>query len=129
MEGKVSRGRPGADLDGRRVVGRQCPLGRVDAVDEDLVQASVRDESEAVGGVEVDGVGQWPLLGVVPGVLDQRRRRAEAAVFLDRYATGVAAAVVGDQHVLALLVHGDKTRSWSARRLLVEQPQVAALRV
>ena len=114
-------------------LGVSLPLGRVELVDEDPVEAEVGDDGEAIGLVEVDRVGvRAPLpLGVedLARVLDEVRSRAELAVGPDRQHGHAAAAVVGDEDVLARGVDHQVARPVADRRLLVELGQLAGLGV
>src|SRR4029077_5189866 len=71
-------------------------------------------------------VRQGPLL---THVLNDAGRLAELAVPVDGQGTGVASAVIRREGVGAFLVEGDMARAGTFRRLLVEQRQIARLRI
>src|SRR5215813_11237510 len=54
-------------------------------------------------------------------MLNQRARRAQAAVRLDRKCGYTPAAIICDQQTLAGIIHGQVTRPCPAGRLLVYQ--------
>ena len=62
MERQMARSSSRSDLDERRIIGSERAVCRVEAVDPDLVEAKIRYERKAAGGVEVDGMRMWPLL-------------------------------------------------------------------
>src|SRR5438034_11005506 len=87
VEGEVTRTGAGSDRRRRRVVGRESALLRVEAIDEDLVQAEVGGEGETVRRVEVDRVTVRSLLpgrvGALALVLHEGGRLVELAVLAD----------------------------------------------
>src|SRR5439155_17481251 len=90
-------------------------------------------ESVLVGRVQVDGVGVRRLLAVgvdaLALVLDEGAGGLQAAVLGDWQTADAAAAVVGRQHALALLVHDQVARAVAAGALLVDELQRPGLGV
>jgi len=80
MERQVARTGARAQGDDGRVAGRQRALVRVEAENTDLVRAKVRNENEALFGVEIERVGMGLRLprGVdaSSAVTDECRSRA-----------------------------------------------------
>src|SRR5262245_11806801 len=133
MERELTRARSGRDRRRWRVVWRERALVRVEAVDEDLVEAKICRKGEVVGGIEVDRVPVRPLLparvGALALVLDEAARLAELAVLANRQAGNTAAAVVRHQDVLARPIHDDVAGTSAARGLLIEQLQLSRVGV
>src|SRR5438876_1090868 len=81
---RKARAGSGGEGDGGRVVGRQSALGGVEAIDEELVQPQIGGDSEAVPGVQVDGVRVGTLLAAGvdtrSGVLNDAARRLEPPI-------------------------------------------------
>src|SRR5207237_1392421 len=127
--------RPGAGRDCNlgRIVRRQRSLRGIEAIDENPVESEVGREGELARRVEIDRVRVRFLLArrvdARSLVLNEAGRLAEFAVLADGQGRHAAAAVVGDECILALPVECDVTRTAALGRLLIEQGQVAGLRV
>src|SRR5207248_9218042 len=104
-------------------------LVRVKTIDQHLVEAEIGGKGEAIGGVEVDGVGMRPCLPILvyarAAMLHDNGRFAQRAVFANRQHADAAAAVVCREDILAALVNDEVTWSGTARGLLIEQLQIA----
>ena len=114
-----------------RLIRRKRSVGRVELVDQDLVDAQVGREGKMVGWVGLDAVTEGPLL---PGRMDarsvmlvDRRGRIQTAVHPDRQTGHGAAEIVGHQRHLTGTIEGDVARSRTFGRLLIEQSELAAL--
>jgi len=68
-------------------------------------------------------------IGAGPGVLNERARGLEAAIAIDWQAGDRAAAVVGDQNILARAIDIDVAWAVADRRLLIQRRQRARGRV
>src|SRR5262249_52952673 len=118
-ECKVSRTGSAGGLGRRWVVWRQGALVRVELVDEELVQAEVGGHGEAVGGIDVDRVAVWTLLparvSALAPMLDERGCFLQLPVCVDGQHRNAAAAVVGDQNVLASAIDNEVARAGAHR--------------
>ena len=136
MEGGVTRPCPGREPGRPRLVGREAARGRVEPVDEHLVEAQVGDERESIRLVEAHPVRVGALLASrvrsMPLVLHERRGRAQAAVGLNGQHGDAAPAVVRDEDEAAPGIEREVARRAAAGGLLVqgrERIQVATARV
>ena len=116
----MARARPGRDGRVGRLRGSQGSALGVEPIDQDLVQAEVGREREAVRLVRLDHVAVRALLALGVGdrarVLDEGRGGLHPAVRADGQAGHAAAAVVRDEHVAAAAVDHEVTGSRAARR-------------
>ena len=107
MKRKMPRAAAGRRFAEGRIVRRERSLGRVELVDQQLVEAQIRREGEAVVGRDVDRMGVragLPLLDRAGAfVLNGGGRLFERAVGLDRQRGDAAAAVVGDERTWPVL--------------------------
>ncbi len=117
----------------RRIVRDERSLFGVEAVHQHLVEPEVGDVREAIGGIDIDGVGVRCLLPLRVDarsrVLDEGRRRLQRAVCPDRHNRDASSTVIGNEHVAAGLVHHEVGRAASDRRLLIECSQPARVPV
>jgi len=119
MERKMAR--TGTRLDGRRrrIVRHERAFGWIELVNQNLVEAEIGSGGETVRGVEIDRVRVRLFLArrihARPGVLDERAGLGELAVAAHGQRGDAAAAVVGDEHVFAGLVHDQMARAVAAR--------------
>ena len=129
VEVEVARSGAGRGADPGDVVGRQRAVVQVEVVDQQLVDAEIRSEGQAVGGIQDYRVGVRSQLphGVDAGslVLNEAGQRGQAAIRLDRQHGHTAAAVVGQQHVGLSGVHADMAGDLASGELLVQIGQRA----
>src|SRR5262245_38500584 len=127
MESKVARAGARRYFGPWRIVGSQSASWRIEPIDKKLVESQIGGHGKAIGRIEVDGVGMRPFLPVRIDtrtlVLDKRGGWTQPAVVRDRKHRHTAAAVVGNQDVLAGAVHGDVAWSGAFGRLLVHELQ------
>ena len=125
--------RAGARVERHRTVGLEAALRRAEAVDEDPVGPEVGREGESLRGIEVDAVGVRLVLpcrvrsGSLVGA--DEGGGLQPPVRFDGQHGDVAPAVVRDEEGAAGLVHDEVAGAGPLRRPLVEQRQVARLRV
>ena len=124
---------PGFDLGKCRVVRRERALGGIETVDQDFVEAEIRDVGKAIGRIHVDVVRVRLLLAVGidarSRVLHERRGCLQPAVAIHRQDFDAATPVVRHQHGAAGAIDRQVRRSAAAGRLLVQQRQLSALMI
>src|ERR1043166_1895074 len=127
----MSRAGTGRDRSRWRVVGGQCGVFRIEAIDKDLVQTEITRKGKAVDEVGVDAMRVRSSLTLQvharTGVLNCGGWRAKTSVLAYRQRRDAAAAVVRHQHAAAFGVHRQVTRAEATRRLLVERSELARL--
>jgi hypothetical protein len=132
---KLDVTRPGAGFDGRerRVIRRERAILLVEPVHEHFVDPEIGDEREPVARIHDDRMGERACLTLrihtAPGVLREPGAVTQRTVRVDRQGGDIATLIVGDQRVVVGLVERDVTRIGAAGRFLVEQSQLAGLRV
>jgi hypothetical protein len=108
--------RTAARLDrAERSVRGESAGGRVEFVGHYFVEAEIGDEGEALGGIEINGMGvRFLLAGFIDagaGVLDEGAGFfGEFALGIDRVGDDVAAGIIGDEDVLAGFIDDDVAR-------------------
>ena len=134
MKGDVPGTGAGARGDKGRVVRRQFPVRRVEAKDEDPVEAFVRHGDEPAVRIE-DGVVRMRarlLFAIGPwlaGQVDQIAARPQGSVFLDRHHANRAGAVIGGDDPAACRIDRQMHRVLAAAGLPVERRDMPALLV
>src|SRR5579862_5523101 len=131
MKSDVARAGTRFKVAGRRIVGGELAVVRVESIDQEFIQAEIRHYGKAVGGGEDDVVSVrfFLALGVDAGaeVLDEVGRIAQHTVRFDRQNSHAAAGIIGDQYVLAGLIDGEMTGVRAARSDGVQRGELAVL--
>ena len=111
----------------------QGSVVEVEAIDQHAIDAEVRGEREAIGGVGDNAVRVRRLLALLvraaPVILHHLRCSPKRAFLLYRQHCDVAPDVVGDEHRAAGSVHAQVAGGASLRRLLVESREPTGIAV
>src|SRR6185437_8221601 len=133
MKREVARPGTRGDRSRRRVVCSQCAGNGFKLVNQHLVQSEVTGECETVARVRCDKMCVRTFLTLFVGarspVLDKGRWHIQPAILLDRQRFDTAAAIVSDENSPAGCVHGNVARPVSPGRLLIQEGQLAVVRI
>ena len=125
----MARARARRHAAGLRVVLGQGTLGRVEAVDEDVIGAEVWHIDEAVGGIGIDAMrmraGLAGLVRTRTFVLEGTAGGAERTVGLEREAGDRTRTIVRGEEILAGLVDGNVRGALALGVLAVEEGGLA----
>src|SRR5439155_16038511 len=122
---EMARPRARLYLPCRWVVRLQRALVGIEPVDHHLVEPQVGDESVAIGGIEIDGMGVRSFLALLVDaravMLHEARCLTQMPISANGQGAGAAAAVIGDQDMFALAIDDDVAGTGAAGGLLVQQ--------
>jgi len=119
---------------GRCVFSSQCSLGGIEFVDQDAIEAQIRDIGKAIVRGEFDPVGVRTFLAFlvgaeISGVLKQRGMFAKSAVGEDWKDGDCAGGVVCDQSEFAGFVEGEIAGIFAERGKFIEERELSTLRI
>src|SRR5262245_50467197 len=133
MKRQMPRACAGFDGSKRRIVGRQGSFAAIEFIAKDLVEPKGARDRKTVCVVRCDVMRVRTLLalriGARPFVLNERRRFAELAITEDGDNLHAAAAVIGHENELSLLVHIEMAGAVATGSLLVQLCELAGGRV
>ena len=130
MEVHVTRRRAGASGDVGRLAGDELAAGRIEPVDEDLVEPFVGDDDEAPGAIEGTVVGMRALLlrpvrARSAGQRGQIAERSERPIRVDRQDGQAAGGVVRHGEKAVRRIDGQVHAVLAAGRLPIQHAQPA----
>src|SRR5271170_2472912 len=112
---------------------RKDSFGRVEAIDNDLIEAQINGEREAIVRRRADPVGVRAFLalfvGAGAGMLNETGGGAERAVVVNRKRSDAAAIVIRYEGKGAILIQGNVARAGAARGDLIQELERAGFRV
>lgn len=130
MQGEVPGAGTGFDFGEGRVVRRQRAFFGIEAVYQQLIEAQVGCNSEPVVGCDFDPVGVRAFLALVigarAGMLHNRRRFSQMAIFQNWKNGDAAAGVVGHQDELSGSIERDVAGVGTVGGDFVEKGQLAS---